>query len=178
MANPRNYFFSRPPSILVLMTARHRLKIPERRGPRKQPWLRGPQKRTAVSFSWLWRLFSASVTCVCRHPDCFQLLYPLKSWQNRPESACLHRYREPPHGFPFGKPFPTPSFMAISNLALSLSSCQQLISKSFNYNWIEYGLSPGVRNSVIMNYHRIINERKINIVKNSATNEVCGKFLV
>lgn len=125
------------------MTARHRLKIPERRGPRKQPWLRGPQKRTAVSFSWLWRPFSASVTCVCRHPDCFQLLYPLnlgRTGQSLP--ACIDTVSLP-MVFPLGNLSPHPLlFMAISNLALSLSSCQQLISKSFNYNWVEHGLFP------------------------------------
>lgn len=161
------------------MTARHRLKIPERRGPRKQPWLRGPQKRTAVSFSWLWRPFSASVTCVCRHPDCFQLLYPLnlgRTGQSLP--ACIDTVSLP-MVFPLGNLSPTLFYLWPSQIWLS--ACLPASSSSVNL-LITIGLSmvfsPKVRNSVIMNYHRIINERKINIVKNSATNEVCGKFLV
>lgn len=92
------------------------------------------------------------------------------------QAACLHRYCEPPRGFPFGKPFPTPSLWPSQ---IWLSACHPASSSSVNL-LITIGLSmvfsPEIRNSVIMNYHRTINEIKINIVKNSATNEVCGKF--
>lgn len=158
------------------MTARHRLKTPERRGPRKQPGSGVP--RNAVSFSWLWRPFSASVTCVCRHPDCFQLLYPLnlgRTGQSLP--ACIDTVSLP-MVFPSANLSPHPPLWPSQ---IWLSACHPASSSSVNL-LITIGLSmvfsPEVRNSVIMNYHRTINEIKINIVKYSATNEVCGKFLV